>query len=69
MFQSRWRFYSENSYLNINSNNKEFWQMIEETRLLLSNILSIPNDRQIWFLGGGCHLQFGGLPLNFLGDN
>ena len=29
----------------------------------------ITNDRQIWFLGGGCHLQFGGLPLNFLGDN
>ncbi len=28
MFQSKNIFYSENSYLNINSNNKEFWQII-----------------------------------------
>jgi phosphoserine aminotransferase len=30
--------------------------------------MNIPNDRLIWFLGGGCHLQFAGIPLNFLGE-
>lgn len=60
---------SGNSYLNVNSNTKEFQAIVEAARGYMRNILSIPNDYQIWFLGGGCHLQFAGLPLNFLGDN
>lgn len=62
-------FEGANSYLNVNSNTKEFAAIVEGTRDYLRSILSIPNDLHIWFLGGGCHLQFAGLPLNFLGNN
>ena len=31
--------------------------------------MNIPNDFQIWYLTGGCHLQFAGIPMNMLGDN
>jgi phosphoserine aminotransferase len=41
---------------------------VEKARDNLRSIMDIPQDRQIWFLGGGCHLQFAGLPLNFLGE-
>ncbi len=59
----------ENSILNINSNNKEFDEIVDKARKHLTNILNIPSDYRIWFLGGGCHLQFAGLPLNFLGND
>jgi phosphoserine aminotransferase len=35
----------------------------------MRRILNIPNDSQIWFIGGGCHLQFAGIPLNYVGNN
>lgn len=69
MFTSNTTKYQGNSYLNVNSNNKEFQAIAEAARGYIRNILSVPNDYHIWFLGGGCHLQFAGIPLNFLGDN
>lgn len=42
---------------------------MEASRRYIRDILSVPNDYHIWFLGGGCHLQFAGIPLNFLGNN
>jgi phosphoserine aminotransferase len=42
---------------------------VDAARGHIRDILSIPNDYHIWFLGGGCHLQFAGIPLNFLGNN
>jgi phosphoserine aminotransferase len=27
-------------------------------------MMNIPNDYSIWFLPGGAHLQFAGLPMN-----
>jgi phosphoserine aminotransferase len=57
------------SYLNVNSNCREFKEIAEKARINLRDILSIPNDHQIWFLGGGCHLQFAGIPLNFVGND
>lgn len=32
-------------------------------------MMNIPNDFQIWYLTGGCHLQFAGIPMNMLGDS
>lgn len=57
------------SSLNINSNNKEFQNVVAKTRESLRDILNIPNDHQIWFLWGGCHLQFAGIPLNMVGND
>ena len=56
------------SLFNINSNTKEFREIVDKARGNLRELLSIPNDHQIWFLTGGCHLQFAGIPLNFLGS-
>lgn len=57
----------DDTLINLNSNTKEFWEIVDKARENLRDILSIPLDRDIWFLSGGCHLQFAGLPLNFLG--
>lgn len=40
---------------------------MEAARSNIRDILNVPNNYQIWFLGGGAHLQFAGLGMNFLG--
>ena len=56
---------TENSLLNMNSDSKECDEMKEKIRYNMRELLNIPNDYHIWFCGGGAHLQFAGIPLNF----
>ena len=44
-----------------------FTDIIEETRLLVRELLDVPETHDILFLQGGGHLQFAMVPLNLLG--
>lgn len=54
------------SILEISHRSKEFEAVMEETRQLVKQILGIPENYDILFLGGGASTQFYQIPLNFL---
>ena len=35
----------------------------------IRSLLDVPNNFHIWFCGGGAHLQFAGIPMNFFHEN
>ena len=35
----------------------------------MRSLLNVPNNFHIWFCGGGAHLQFAGIPMNFFHEN
>lgn len=55
------------SLLEMSHRSKPVERMIGETRELLAELLGIPANYRILFMGGGASAQFALIPLNFLG--
>ncbi|MBU0600494.1 phosphoserine transaminase [bacterium] len=56
------------SVLEMSHRSKEFINVLNEAKLLLKEILEIPEDYEILFLQGGASLQFAMVPYNLLRD-
>ena len=54
------------SLLEISHRSKEFQAVIDEANALVKELLNVPEDYEVLFLGGGASLQFYMMPLNFL---
>ncbi len=54
------------SLLEISHRSKNFESAIEEARTLVKELLGLPDNYKILFLGGGASLQFAMVPLNLL---
>lgn len=57
---------SGQSILEVSHRSPEFQAILDESVALLKEILQIPDNYSVLFLGGGASLQFAMLPLNFL---
>ncbi|HQU99571.1 MAG: 3-phosphoserine/phosphohydroxythreonine transaminase [Bacteroidia bacterium] len=54
------------SILEISHRSKSFLQVLDETVLLVKELLNIPGNYQVLFLSGGASMQFTMVPQNFL---
>lgn len=54
------------SLLEVSHRGKEFVAVCEEARALIKELLAVPDDFEVVFLGGGASLQFCMAPYNFL---
>jgi phosphoserine aminotransferase len=54
------------SLIETSHRSKEYEEVHNSAMALLKELLKIPNNYQILFLGGGATMQFGMIPLNFL---
>ena len=54
------------SVMEISHRNKEWENVMEETRQLWRELLKIPENYEVLFLGGGASTQFGMIPMNLL---
>jgi len=54
------------SLLEVSHRGKEFVAVCDEARALIKELLAIPDDFEVVFLGGGASLQFCMAPYNFL---
>lgn len=54
------------SILEISHRSKEFQAVIDEANALVKELLNVPEDYEVLFLGGGASLQFYMMPLNLL---
>lgn len=54
------------SILEISHRSKEFQAVIDEARALIKELLDIPTEYEVLFLGGGASMQFCMMPYNFL---
>ena len=57
------------SILSMSHRSKPIESMFEETEQFLRDLMGIPENYDIVFLGGGCSLLFCMLPMNFLDQN
>ncbi len=57
------------SVLEMSHRSKDFDAILAETKKSLTNLLQIPENYSIIFLGGGASLQFAMLPMNFLAQD
>ncbi len=55
------------SILSYSHRSKEFDAVMEETKSLFRELLNIPENYEIFFVGGGASTQFFHIPANFLG--
>ena len=55
------------SLLSISHRTKEFDTVMDEAKALFRELLEIPDNYQIYFVGGGASTQFFHIPYNFLG--
>ena len=55
------------SLLSISHRTPEFEAVIAEAQSLLKELLGIPDNYKIYFVGGGASTQFFHIPANFLG--
>jgi len=55
------------SVLSYSHRSKEFDAVMEETKSLFRELLNIPENYEIFFVGGGASTQFFHIPANFLG--
>ncbi|MFI3306478.1 MAG: 3-phosphoserine/phosphohydroxythreonine transaminase [Rikenellaceae bacterium] len=55
------------SLLSISHRTKDFEDVLAEAKALLKELLNIPDNYKIIFLGGGASTQFFSIPANFLG--
>ncbi|MFR9620346.1 MAG: 3-phosphoserine/phosphohydroxythreonine transaminase [Rikenellaceae bacterium] len=55
------------SLLSISHRTKDFEDVLAEAKALLKELLNIPDNYKIVFLGGGASTQFFNIPANFLG--
>lgn len=54
------------SLLEVSHRGKEFVAVCDEARALIKELLAVPDDFEVVFLGGGASLQFCMAPYNFL---
>ncbi len=54
------------SLLEISHRSKEFQAVVDEANALVKELLEVPEDYEVLFLGGGASLQFYMMPLNLL---
>lgn len=54
------------SLLEISHRSKEFQAVVDEANALIKELLNVPEDYEVLFLGGGASLQFYMMPLNLL---
>ncbi len=52
--------------LEVSHRSKEFVAVIEEARLLVKELLDVPEGYSVLFLGGGASMQFCMVPYNLL---
>lgn len=57
------------SILEISHRSKDFQKIVDESVALVKEILNVPQDYAVLFLGGGASLQFSMVPYNLLGEN
>ena len=55
------------SLLSISHRTPEFEAVVEEAKSLMKELLGIPDNYKIYFMGGGASTQFFHIPANFLG--
>ena len=55
------------SILSISHRTKEFEEVLDSAQKLMRELLSIPDNYHIYFVGGGASTQFFHIPANFLG--
>ena len=55
------------SILSISHRTKEFEEVLDSAQKLMRELLSIPENYHIYFVGGGASTQFFHIPANFLG--
>lgn len=55
------------SLLSISHRTPEFEAVVEEAKSLIKELLGVPDNYKIYFVGGGASTQFFHLPANFLG--
>lgn len=56
------------SILEISHRSKEFQKIVDDTVALVKEILNVPAEYSVLFLGGGASLQFSMIPYNLLPD-
>lgn len=54
------------SLMEMSHRSKEFQAVIDEARDLMKELLGIPDEYSVLFLGGGASLEFCMIPYNFL---
>jgi len=54
------------SLLSISHRTKEFQSVLDEAKSLFRELLNIPDNYKIYFVGGGASTQFFHIPANFL---
>ncbi|MEW6097092.1 MAG: 3-phosphoserine/phosphohydroxythreonine transaminase [bacterium] len=54
------------SFLEISHRSKEFEEILNTSKLLLKELMKIPDDYDVLFLSGGASLQFAMVPMNLL---
>ncbi len=54
------------SLLEVSHRSKDFESILEETIVLMKELLNISKDYHVLFLGGGASTQFATIPMNFL---
>lgn len=57
------------SILEISHRSKDFQKIVDDTVALVKELLNVPEEYSVLFLGGGASLQFCMVPYNLLGDN
>ena len=57
------------SILEISHRSKDFQKIVDDSVALVKEILHVPQDYAVLFLGGGASLQFSMVPYNLLGEN
>ncbi len=56
------------SILEISHRSKDFQKIVDDSVALVKELLNVPADYAVLFLGGGASLQFSMVPYNLLGD-
>ncbi len=56
------------SIMEVSHRSPEFMAVMDETKALMHEVMNIPDDFEILFLGGGASMQFAMIPYNFLAN-
>jgi phosphoserine aminotransferase len=57
------------SILEISHRSKDFQKIVDDTVALVKEVLNVPQEYSVLFLGGGASMQFAMVPYNLLGEN
>ena len=57
------------SILEISHRSKDFQKIVDDTVALVKEVLNVPQEYSVLFLGGGASMQFAMIPYNLLGEN